>query len=194
MIFDLSTLHLGDVLMAMPAMRAGDRVIAKYQHRVPGLAVDWLDDGEGLHAVPKRGQHFTDAWLAASGRQPAYHRLLIAAEERKLTVVAPLVVSAAKQWHGWLALGRYLRDAAWVGTTESRSAWMALLARAHTVICPDTGTAHMADALGCPRVVALHGAPANWLKCAPYWNRAHCVVRDCMDAITVDDVMEVVRG
>lgn len=52
----------------------------------------------------------------------------------------------------------------------------------------------MADALGVPRVVALHGDRRNWIRCAPYWNRAHCVVRDSMAAITLNDVLEAARG
>lgn len=193
MVFDLLSLHLGDVLMAMPAMRAGDAVVARPQHRVPRLPVEWLDAGLGVHAQIKRGEHATDAWLAAAGREPVRHALLPEVE-RTLTVIAPAVDAPAKQWHGWLALGQMLRDAVWIGASEARAAWMGLLSRAHTVICPDTGTAHMADALGVPRVVALHGVPANWPKCAPFWNRTHCVARDSMSEITVDDVMEVVRG
>lgn len=193
MIFDLSSLHLGDVLMAMPAMRAGDSVVARPQHRVPGLSVEWLDSGRGVHAHIQRVEHATDAWLAAAGRAPVRHSLLPEVE-RTLTVIAPAVDACAKQWHGWLALGAALRDAIWLGASEAREAWMAMLNRAHTVICPDTGTAHMADALGVPRVVALHGVPANWPKCAPYWNREHCIVRARMDDITVGDVLEVVSG
>ena len=59
----------------------------------------------------------------------------------------------------------------------------------------DTGTAHMADALGVPRVVALHGqGQAHFERYAPYWNRRHCVVRDTMAAITVDDVLGMIHG
>jgi ADP-heptose:LPS heptosyltransferase len=191
MIFHLSTAHLGDVLMAMPAMRAGDAVIARPQHRIPGLGVTWLDAGEGTYPAPYRGGHNTEQWLESTGRAPVRHTLT-AAEERTLTVIAPDVAAPAKQWSRWDDLRAALPLAVVATPALTREAWMALLNRAHTVICPDTGTAHMADALGCPRVVALHGVPANWPRCAPYWNRAHCIARESMDAITVDDVLEVV--
>jgi hypothetical protein len=194
MIFDLSTMHLGDVLMAAPAMRAGDQVIAKPQHRVPGLPVEWLDAGKAtIYPAMRRARHSTDAWLESTQRAPVRHALLPEVE-RTLTVIAPSVAAVRKQWHGWAALGRLIRDAVWIGASEARAVWMDLLNRADTVICPDTGTAHMADALGVPRVIALHGVPANWPHCAPYWDRRYCIAKDSMDAITVDDVMEVVRG
>lgn len=197
MIFDLRTGHLGDVLLAMPAMRAGDGVIARAEHRVPGLVVDWMDAGTGTRATCWHNVHCTDAWLRATGREPVRHALLPEAE-RELTVIAPHVKAKAKQWRGWRDLARELAfdcKGLVLATAElGRVAWMELLSRAHTVICPDTGTAHMADALGCPRVVALHGVPANWPRCAPYWNRGHCVVRERMDDITVGDVLEVLHG
>lgn len=193
MIFNLSTLHLGDVLMAMPAMRAGDSVVAKPQHRVPGLDVEWLDSGLGLHPRIPHGEHATDAWLVAAGREPLRH-VLLPEVERTLTVIAPDVKVAAKRWDKWDVLRLKLPLAFWVTGALARDAWMDLLNRAHTVICPDTGTAHMADALGVPRVVALHGVQANWPKCAPYWNRSHCIARDSMSAITVDDVLGALHG
>lgn len=193
MIFDLSTLHLGDVLMALPAMRAGDVVSARERHRFPGAPVRWRDEPGGLHALAAPGQHVTDAWLALTGRDPVRHRLL-PEEPKSLLVVAPEVAAPEKRWHGWTELMERLAGVVLLGATEAREVWMRALNRAHTVICPDTGTAHMADALGCPRVIALHGVPANWPRCAPYWDRRYCIARTSMDAITVDDVLEVVRG
>lgn len=191
--FNLSTLHLGDVLMAMPAMRTGDSVVARPEHRVPNLPVTWLDAGTGIHAIPRYGEHFTDAWLRVSGREPVRHELLPAVE-RTLTVIAPEATGAHRRWTKWDVLQLALPRAVWVTAALARDAWMDLLNRAHTVICPDTGTAHMADALGCPRVVALHGHHLNWPRCAPYWNRAHCVSRPSITDITVDDVLEAVNG
>ena len=193
MIFDLSTLHLGDVLMAMPAMRAGDAVIARPQHRVPGAPVAWLDAGRGVQACFERGQHVTDAWLALTGRYPVRHRLT-PSDERTLLVIAPHVAAPAKQWGHWDELAARFADAVVLTADLCRDAWMSALNRAHTVICPDTGTAHMADALGVPKLIVLHGVPANWPRCAPYWNRKGCIVRPSMDEITVGDVMEVVCG
>lgn len=191
MIFDLRAAHLGDVLLAMPAMREGDSVIAAPRARVPGLPVKWLDDGDGLRPVWRRGLHATDGWIEASGREPIRHRLLPEAD-KDLLVIAPTVEALPRQWHGWVQLARLLVDAVWLGATESREVWMATLNRAHTVVCPDTGTLHMADALGCPRVVGLYGA--NLDRYAPYWSGgAHCIERPRM-AMTPADVMEVVRG
>ena len=189
MIFDLRGLHLGDVLLAMPAMRAGDGVVVGAQHRVPGAPVTWLDAGRGP-CVSSVG-HRTDAWLLATGRKPVQHALLPAAD-KDLLVIAPDVALPRKRWDKWDVLRLHLPHAIWVTASLARDAWMALLNRAHTVICPDTGTAHMADALGCPRVVGLYGRDFDTF--APYWGRNHCVVRDGMQAITVDDVLEAVHG
>ena len=193
MLLNLSTLHLGDVLMALPAMRAGDRVVARPQHRVPGAPVAWLDVGDGtvakLHA-----EHQTDAWLRATGREPVRHTLL-PPRLRRGVVIAPSVDGPERQWRGWGDLIHALPDAEVVRATDSRHWWMQALAGAACVVCPDTGTAHMADALGVPRVVALHGqGQAHFERYAPYWNRQRCIVRDTMSAITVDDVLEMIRG
>ncbi len=192
MIFDFSMAHLGDVLMALPAMRWGDAVIAKPEHRVPGAPVKWLDKGVAtVHPAPRRGRHTTDAWLEATERAPVRHELMPAAP-KKLYVIAPEVESPSKYWKAWVDLDT--NEDVILSSTMEREEWMDTLNQAHTVICPDTGTAHMADALGCPRVIALHGIPANWPHCAPYWDRRYCIARDSMDAITVDDVMEMVRA
>lgn len=197
MIFDLSNLHLGDVLMALPAMREGDAVVTR--HRVPGAPVEWVDPEQAPHPrartypAMRRGRHSTDAWLESTCRAPVRHRLAPVTDKRQI-VIAPAVAAPAKQWHGWQALGEALPGAQWVMASDSREAWIDALNSAETVICPDTGTAHMADALGCPRVIALHGVPANWPHCAPYWERRFCIARESMAAITVEDVLEVVRG
>jgi hypothetical protein len=178
--------------MAMPAMRVGDSVVARPQHRVPGLPVDWLDSGDGLHAQHRRGQHVTGAWLDLVGREPVRHPLLPEVD-RTLTVIAPAVAAREKQWDKWDALK--LPHAVWVDALLARNAWMTLLNRAHTVICPDTGTAHMSDALGVPKVIVLHGmGAAHFNTYAPFWNRSHCIVRDSMGDISVDHVMEALRG
>lgn len=191
MIFNLTGQHLGDVLLAMPTMRAGDSVIAAEQHRIPGLPVTWLDAGTGALADVAPGRHTTDAWGMATKRQAQRHTLLPAAE-KNLTIIAPDVVAASKRWDKWNALRPKLPGAVWVSGRIPRMTWMSLLNRAKTVICPDTGTAHMADALGCPQVVGLYGS--RFAEFAPFWSRTHCIVRAGMAAITVDDVLEAVRG
>lgn len=199
MIFDLSTMHLGDVLMALPAMRAGDAVVTR--HRVPGAPVEWIDPEvapparERTYPAMRRGRHTTDAWLESTGRAPVRHRLAPEADKRHI-VIAPAVRAPEKQWPAdrWASLLDAIPGALYVDGDVDRAEWMHCLNIADTVICPDTGTAHMADALGCPRVIALHGVPANWPHCAPYWDRRYCIARESMDAITVDDVLEVVRG
>jgi hypothetical protein len=195
MIFDLTALHLGDVLLALPAMRAGDAVIARPEHRVPGAPVEWLDSGRATVSPRLGSAHETAAWLAACGRAAAGHRLL-PAMRRELLVFAPAVRLGSKRWSGFAALGAARPDAVWVGGDSGRDEWMRTLNRAHTVVCPDTGTAHMADALGVPRVIALHGmGRAHFERYHPYWSRgAHCVVRDSMSAISVGDVLERLDG
>lgn len=198
MIFDLSTSHLGDILMAMPALRSTDAVIAPERHRFAGAPFAWMDPGEAkanAYAAMRRGRHTTEAWLESTGRGPVRHRLLPEAD-KQLTVIAPTVVAPAKQWPAerWEALANSIPNAIVIDRDASREVWLSMLNQAETVICPDTGTAHMADALGCPRVIALHGVPRNWPHCAPYWDRRYCIARESMDAITVDDVMEVVNG
>ncbi|MCE7031746.1 hypothetical protein LY625_03790 [Lysobacter sp. GX 14042] len=190
MIFDLRAGHLGDVLLAMPAMREGDAVIAQERARVPGLGVQWRAGGSGIRPVHGQGRHATDAWLLASSREPVRHTLLPDVP-RDLLVIAPVVESPRRRWHGWAQLARLLGDVVWLGATEARQMWMETLNRAHTVICPDTGTAHMADALGVPKVVGLYGGAMD--RFAPYWNRAHCIERPRM-AMTPAEVAEVVRA
>lgn len=199
MIFDLSTMHLGDVLMALPAMRYGDLVIARAQHRVPGAPVGFIDpDGAPIHGriypAPRRGRHSTDAWLESTGRSAVRHRLMPGHGTRSGIVIAPAVNAEGKKWHGWHELQEALPTAALVDGRVPRHEWMQALNDADTVICPDTGTAHMADALGVPRVVVLHGVPANWPHCAPFWDRRYCIARSSMDEISVADVLEVVNG
>lgn len=196
MLLDLSAGHLGDVLLAMPAMLPGDRVIARAAHRVPGCPVDWVEPEEvpaGIcvtRPATEPGRHMTDAWLLATGREPVRHEL--APWRGGLTVIAPHVQALRKRWGGWDALRSHLPDAVIVGASLPRDEWMRLLARADVVICPDTGTAHMADALGVPRVVGLYAdSKRDFL---PYWNREHCVIRPVVAEITVGEVLEAVNG
>lgn len=191
MIFDLANAHLGDFLLALPAMHPEDEIILKAEHRVPRLPLRWLDVGAGIRPDGKPGLHVTDAWLEATGR-PAMRWQLLPHQHKSLTVIAPCVASRSRQWHAWEWLRKCLPGATWVDDKLPRKEWMALLNQAKTVICPDTGTAHMADALGCPKVVGLYAK--HFATHAPYWNRNYCISKRSMDEITVDDVMERVNG
>lgn len=191
--FQLGSAHLGDVLMAMPAIRPGDRVCAPQSARVPWLPVEWVDrlDG-GVHERPSPGRHRTEGWLEASGRGPVRQRLW-SPQPRPLTVIAPCVADERRAWHGWGELLLALPGAVVVGERTRRVDWMVLLSQAHTVICPNTGTAHMADALEVPKVVGLYGG-TRLDETGPYWNHQYCIERGSMSDITVDDVLGAVNG
>ncbi|WDS36230.1 glycosyltransferase family 9 protein [Pseudoxanthomonas sp.] len=186
MIFDLRGGHLGDVMLAMPAMRVGDGVIVAEQHRIPGLDVTWLDAGKGVQSRHAPGLHMTKAWTLAVGREPIKHRLL-PRERKLLLVIAPDVDAKERQWDKWGALRNALPGAVWITGRVSRRMWMWVLNAAHTVICPDTGTAHMADALGA-RVIGLYGR--TFQQYAPTWDSSHCIARDRVTDICVEDVLE----
>lgn len=68
---------------------------------------------------------------------------------------------------------------------------MRLLASATVVVCPNTGTAHMADALGC-RVVGLYADRHR--DFLPYWQRNYCIVRSRVERITPDEVLARVQS
>lgn len=192
MILNLSGAHLGDVLMAMPVMRAGDVVISK--HRIPELPVTWEPEQKGgirADKFYKRGRQNTQAWLLATGRQPMRHQLH-EARDRTQIVVAPSVSAQHKQWDKWPSLVQELTDAVIVTDEEPRHVWMETLATAHTVICPDTATVHMADALGVPKVIGLYGRMFDMF--APFWNPKYCISKESMRAIAVNDVLEKVDG
>lgn len=195
MIFDMRGLHLGDVLLAMPAMRIGDAVIVQEQHRVPGAPVAWLDTGTGTVRASLGHTHETRAWLNATGRAPERHQLLPPPEQRHGVVLAT-EAAPGKRWPHWLELQRRLGpDALVVDDSFGRAEWMAALNGALVVVCHDNATAHMADALGVPKVVVLHGMGwPHYNRYRPFWNARDCIVRDTMDAITVEEVMGVVRA
>lgn len=198
MILDFRHAHLGDVLMALPAMREGDSVIVSDErHTISGAPVQWLREGKAdTWPAMRRGRHATDAWLEATGRAPLRHRLLPAPTERQGIVIAPSVAAVEKRWpwDRWAALMAALPGSRLLDDKIPRAQWMRALDEAETVICPDTGTAHMADALGCDHLIVLHGLADNWPHCAPYWNRSHCIYRPGMAEITIKDVLEKVNG
>lgn len=84
---------------------------------------------------------------------------------------------------------------------------VALIRRADLLVSPDSGPMHIAAAVGTP-VVALFG-PTNPARTGPYTRKAkvlqahldclpcyrkRCESRDCMQAITVEEVFTAVRG
>lgn len=194
MILDLRCGHLGDVLLAAPAMRPGDAVIVSdVRYRVPGLPVEWLSSGRGVSPTLRPAEHVTRSWLDVTGRSPVRHQLMPSSPKSGV-VIAPSVEGDGKSWSRWGELLQRIPGAVVVTDALPRVPWMSVLALAEWVICPDTGTAHMADALGA-RVIALHGlGRAHFEQYAPYWDRSHCIVRDAMDDITPDDVIEVMHG
>lgn len=189
--FDLSTQHLGDFLLALPAMRQGDRVICHPMHHF-GPAIQ-VQTGRSHEPLPPEG-HKTQAWLSITGREAIRHRLM-APVSRYGVLLAPAVSSSRKAWGKWGELRSRLGRLTQVHHDDSRSMWMHALNRAEVVICPDTGTAHMADALGCPKVIALYGqGESHFQRYKPFWSSKYCIVRDRMADITVDDVLRMVHG
>lgn len=197
MVFDLRGLHLGDVLLASPAMRAGDVVIAKPEHRSPFLPVEWADAGRAT-VFPKLGHcHETLAWLEAASRIPVRHAPTLTSD-RDLLLIAPTVKHPAKQWPSerWRELKDALPGSVLIDGSVPRNEWIAALSQAHTVICPDTGTVHMADVLGVPNVVGLYGlGQKHFNRYHPYWTQGEkCLVQDSMTDITVTAVLEKLNG
>lgn len=203
MIFDLRGAHLGDVLLAAPAMREGDSVVVSNErYTLRSLPVKWLrymphNDSDMLHPGAEAGEHMTEYWLRATGRTPVRHSMQIESQKtREDIVLAPCVKHGSKRWHGWHALNDALmkqgRHTVMIGESLPRWQWIEALALARTVVCPDTGTMHMADHIGTARVIGLQLSDL-WQQHAPYWDRSNCIVRDRMDDITVQDVLEKIN-
>lgn len=180
--------HLGDLLLALPAIRDGDSVACR--HRISSLSVTW-EQGGGFNPGVMPGRHMTDAWCEITRREPIKH-LVAERIEEGLTVVAPCVADESRQWAGWGELVKRIGRVVVLDAKVSRQVWIDVLRRARTVVCPDTGTVHMADALYVPVVVGLYGK--HFDTHAPFWDRSRCVVRDSMGSIQVEDVLEVING
>lgn len=179
---DLRTGHLGDILLASPAMRKGDTVLALDKHRFP-MEVEWGMDGDGVTGIP--GGHVTEGWLRATGRTP--ERMLEQPHKIKgLIVIAPDVVDDGRRWGRWDELKL---PAFWIRGNVPRKEWIELLGKAEVVICPNTGTAHMADALGA-KVIGLY--ESRHTHTLPYWNSSYCIVRERLADIQPEDVLEQV--
>lgn len=189
--FDLRSEHLGDVLLALPAMRSGDRVLCHPMHYFGPASI--ASSGDKRVVLPKTG-HKTQGWLGATDRQAVKHSLM--AQSRKQgVVIAPSVKASIKRWNKWAKLRQAIGQLTEIHEDDSRSIWMNALNRAAVVICPDTGTGHMADALGCPKVIAMYGSGQDQFeRYAPFWDGSWCIVRDNMADITVEDVLERIHG
>lgn len=185
---DASGYHLGDMLMLAPALRAGDVVYnAQPEYRPPlPIAVSYALPGTPtpIFARRRRAQvdarsdlHLTAGWLRALKRTPRDHLLRAPRSARPIAnvVLAPAVGYPQRRWPHWDMLIAALHEAGINPTLLSgqapRQLWMDTLASADAVVCPDTGTAHMADALGVPRVVSLHVNPLAIRRNGPYWSR-----------------------
>lgn len=199
---DLRTGHLGDLLLLAPALRAGDTVHGlpeQYQlHQLPVTYDPRPCAGAWDLGHHHYGEHRTEGWLRLSGRKPVRHRLLPADPPlRSDVLVAPDSGHPARAWPHFQCLTARLRAdppgyVTFVSHLLPRAQWLVELASAQTVICPNTGTAHMADALGVPRVIALYESEDSFRTCAPYWNRGHCLVAppQGLAYLTVEHVME----
>ena len=197
--FNLSGGHFGDLILALPAMRPEDHSIIEEAYRPTGLR--WPNtvgnrplDGNKVLSIHCTKKHATTQWLESADREPVRHSL-VDAVNKELVVLAPSVNMLGKRWHRWEELAAALdQKATWCFESDSRDRWIELLNSASIVVCPDTGTAHLADALGCPKTIALFGSGhTHFNRYAPYWNRSHCIVRNSMKDITVNDVMEMIH-
>lgn len=71
---------------------------------------------------------------------------------------------------------------------DNKDTWSTTIAAADVVISPDSGAAHMADALGKPAVVLF--GPTNEKVWAPYWNRQFVIKEASMKQIKPKQVIE----
>lgn len=186
---DASGYHLGDMLLLAPALRAGDMVYncpPEYRPPLP-IAVSYALPRTPVPQIARRNRawidahpdmHATRAWLTRLKRTPRDHMLRLPRCPRPVinVVLAPAVRDAERRWPHWDGLIASLHEAGINPTLlsgqASRTLWMETLAQADAVVCPDTGTAHMADALGVPRVVSLHVTERALRRYGPYWSRA----------------------
>lgn len=175
--------------MALPFMREGDTVITAKYNWLPLPWLHWQESGRGIVAVHALNEHISEGWCRATQRVPVRHKLMDTFPIA--VVVAPDVVCEEKQWDKWEELRPLLPNAIWIDESFTRDKWLYTLSRARTVICPDTGTAHVADAMGVPKVIVLHGmGKQHYIRYRPFHDSTRCIVRDSMKDITVEDVME----
>ena len=199
--FNLPTAHVGDLLLLAPALRCGDVIYGlPKQHQLPQLPVTYRDTKPGVGLFDLAGhrsnEHRTQAWLRMTNRTP-YKHCLFPANKQDGFVLAPCVQQKSKRWPYFDLLLARIREKyrnsyiTVIDDKTTRHQWMLDLASADTVICPDTGTAHMADALGVRRVVVLYPTKQHHQLYHTFWNQDHHLIADGdMSTITVDHVME----
>lgn len=199
MIFDFRHLGLRDVIMAAPVMREHDYAFVDDKRTiVHPFPVQWTTRHPkaspmiGLEL--QAGEHPTDYWARATGRsrqrpsfpQPEFNRYDI--------VLVPSPERGHERWPGWHALTdtlmRQHRGTVMLGTGLPQWQWIEALAGAKVVVTLDTPTLHMADLIGTARVVGLL-APDDT---RPYWDSTHCIMRERLDDINVNDVLEQING
>lgn len=180
--------HLGDMLMLTPALRAGDMVYncpPEYRPPLP-IVLNYMPHNAPMSPVALRVRskveasqhlHKTHSWLRALNRTPRDHMLrkVVPDAPPANVVLAPAVRDDRRRWPHWdmliVALHERGINPTLLSGQASREDWMRTLAAADAVVCPDTGTAHMADALGVRRVVSLHTSANSLRRNAPYWSR-----------------------
>lgn len=183
--------NLGDCLLALPVCRPGDTIICDKKHWLPIGNINWKEKGKGIKINRVSSVHSTREWAKVTGRIP--ERFFIKEHSPDLLVYAPMVMAARKKWNKWQELINTKKPDVVIGATVGREEWIDILSKAHTVVCPDTGTAHMADALGVPKVIALYRTDM-WKTFHPYWNNKYCIHKKKVEDITVAEVLEKINN
>lgn len=197
-IVDMPGARLGDLLMLLPCLRAEDVVYHDANTADLTLpACQMKGSPNGKYAIHQghlqlHSGHTTERWSKILGRRPQSHQLTqYSSRPRAGVVLAPTVESPTRQWDGWSALRAKLPHATVIAADLPRREFIDMLLGAEVVVCPNTSTAHLADALGVPKVVGLY-SQALFQTCAPYWNPQHCIVAPSVTNISVGQVYESV--
>lgn len=238
--FDLGGAHLGDLLIALPAIGAAAQgasvVVSGLQPRhfaaLRGLPVEFRQTcGRPATTLRPRfrpGMHRTHAWLEAlgPGTQPVRVPIPVHGLQQASVLLPPGNWALLSVWADhpskrlpidrWASLAgalmargyrvaligppaaKALQSAEWpAGVSDLRGCdtpltWPALLTRASLVVSLDTGSVHMADALGIP-VVGLYSV-ADPAEYGPFWQRHRCVYAPTMDALPLAQVLALIDG
>lgn len=233
--------HLGDILMAMPAVHGyldeypersvtihADERYREYMAHIHGR-IEFEPCAGGI-TPDFRGIHRSDAWIHAIGSPPKRPRYFDGPDTSdpfwclgggQWIILSPEVRHSSKKWSisNWIKVAEYATysgmTVALVGGADSvqdcsdikaaipgrkiidfsgwdsPAEWMKLLASCAAVVCPDTGTAHMADFLG-TKVIGLYGV-SKLDEVGPYWDRRYCIEQPGMDKITPSMVIDQIK-
>ncbi len=233
--FNLHGAHLGDLLLALPAIGAALKqapvivsgLLPRHFTALRDLPVAFRHaPGVPVRTLRPRfqpGTHRTVAWLDAlgPGTQPVRVPIPIHGLGQAKALLPPArwaLLSTwadhpAKRWPmaNWSLVAQSLLDrgyrVALIGPAQARehdpqpwppgvhdlrgqdtpTTWPALLTRASLVVSLDTGSVHMADALGIP-VVGLYSV-AHPHEYGPFWQQHACVHAAHMASISPEDVL-----